>query len=126
MQDLITMYNNIPLSLNKSGVEFQNQAINFQKFYNMFSIAAELETFRLSSFPPELLGDRESNVNLIQHIRRQCKGKALDDTDFGLTIKYSEGFIPEGNEYLNSPAGLKAMKKIVTMLGGIKDSLPLE
>ena len=118
MQDLISIYTKIPTAL--EGDKTKNRIINFSKFYNMFSVAAELETFRNASYEPgEILGDRESNLQLIQHIRK-ISG-SVESSDLGLNIKFAEGVIPEGNKNLSTALAAKSIKKIVTMVGVIKE-----
>lgn len=118
MQDLISIYNKIPTTL--EGEKAQKRVINFSKFYNMFSVAAELETFRSASYEStEIQGDRESNLQLIQHIRKVAG--AVEDIDLGLHIKFTEGTIPDGNKLLSTALAVKSIKKIVGMVGVIKE-----
>ncbi|KAJ3262063.1 hypothetical protein HK103_003919 [Boothiomyces macroporosus] len=87
--------------------------INFQKYYNMFSICAELETFRLTSYQQKIEGDRESNALLVHHIRHFA---LTDDSVLGAKVKFGAGVIPDNNDFLNSQNGIKAMKRVVQIL----------
>ena len=118
MQDLISINSNIPT--NVTGEQTSKTVINFSKFYNVFSVAAELETFRTASYSPgELQGERESNMQLLQHIRKVAG--VVDDLDLGTGMNFAEGTVPEGNKHLSTPNAQKSIKKIMTMVGVIKE-----
>jgi hypothetical protein len=110
--DLISIYQNNPNGddLDK---DWHSQKLNFEKYYDMFSVAAELETFRLSSYHHQLRGDRESQNLLLQHIRHMSK---QDDSSIGSSVIFLSGILPDNNLVLNSASGLKAIKKIVHLL----------
>ncbi|KAJ3326300.1 hypothetical protein HDV06_000176 [Boothiomyces sp. JEL0866] len=111
--DLIYIYNNSPANLDDEETSEVTRKINFQKYYNMFSICAELETFRLTSYQNKIEGDRESNALLVHHIRHFA---LTDDAIIGAKVKFAAGVIPDNNDYLNSQNGIKAMKRVVQIL----------
>ncbi|KAJ3362039.1 Ras protein-specific guanine nucleotide-releasing factor [Kappamyces sp. JEL0680] len=115
--DLLFIYQNTPPT-EEEGDMFAKQ-INFERYYDMFSVAAELETFRLSSYHNHLKGDKESHCLLLQHIRHMSK---QDDSSIGASMLFSSGQVPEDNPAMNSVAGNKAIKKIIHLLSGKADS----
>lgn len=114
MQDILHIHVGSPLSYDDSDVPLKEKRINFQKFYDMYSIAAELEAFRLSSFKGKLTGNRETNGMLMNHIRAFVQ----NDTDSSLAYGtlYATGSNPSENAILNSSDASKALKKIVSMM----------
>jgi hypothetical protein len=112
MQDLVVMDKSWAAVVDEE-TDIATKKIHFQKFYDMFSVAAELETFRLSSYHEKLKVDKESTGLLLQHIRHVSK---YDDDFLGLSVVFAEGKAPEKNEILMSPVGQKAIKKAMHSL----------
>jgi hypothetical protein len=79
----------------------------------MFSVVAELETFRLSSYHEKLKVDKESTGLLLQHIRHVSQP---NDDDLGLPVIFASGKVPEKNQILMSSTGQKAIKKAMHSL----------
>jgi hypothetical protein len=90
-----------------------NARVNLQKFYNMYCLAAELETFRLSTFEGKLTCTRENNGLLENHIR-SCAN--VDNAIIGLGTVYSTGSNPSNNDVLNSADGFKALRNIIKLM----------
>lgn len=79
----------------------------------MFSIAAELETFRLSSFSNILDSNKNSAGTLLQHIRFISK---QDDVSLGAGTNFTEGILPDENPVMNSESAMKNIKKIINIM----------
>ena len=101
------------MSYEDADVPLKDKRINFQKFYDMFSIAAELEALRLCSYEGVLKSDRATNVLLVNHMRAYAP---LGDSSLGIGALYGPGVNPSGNESMNSAEGSKFIKKIVTIM----------
>eukprot|EP00842_Homolaphlyctis_polyrhiza_P000991 jgi/Hompol1/1893/HPOL_005774-RA len=87
----------------------KDRRINFQKYYHMYSIAAELEVFRLASYHGQLKGDRESNMLLVNHMRSYAM---FDDKALGEGLLFSSAqAVSEWNETAAGSHGNKAMKR---------------
>lgn len=76
-------------------------------------VLAELESFRMSVYGKDLIGDKDSCALFLHHIRSISK---YDFDSLGLEIKFSEGNLPEKNTVLNQPYGIKAMKKVLQFI----------
>lgn len=109
--DLLFIHDNSPTSINEGEKDLSLRQTNMEKFYDMFSIAAELETFRLTSYHGRVKGDKESCGLLLQHIRHVSK---QDDNSIGSSMIFSSGF--ESEEKPLNPSRNKAIKKIVQFL----------
>jgi hypothetical protein len=116
IQELIHVHDNTPISFDLESIE--PRKINFKKNYLMVSIVAELETYRLAPYSNELEGDRESNSQLLAHIKQ---GSTLDDISLGTWVHFGNGEIPDENPFLNSPNCIKAIKKIVSLITNQKE-----
>ncbi|KAJ3000769.1 Rap guanine nucleotide exchange factor 2 [Globomyces sp. JEL0801] len=117
MQDLLYIYQNTPLYIDETE-EISDPSlrqINVQKFYNMFSIAAELETFRLSSYPDDVktVSDKEKTGYLVQHVMQTA---CQDEAALGTNIKFSTATVPDGNSNISGSVAMKNLKKISQML----------
>jgi hypothetical protein len=112
MQDLLEI-DQSSNSFEPEDTEFIHKTIHFQKYYHLFSIAAELETFRLAPYSTQLKGDRETNSMFVQHIKHIGK---WDDGALGIGTQFSTGTVPESNNFMTSAQGVKAIKKILTMI----------
>ncbi|KAI8905115.1 hypothetical protein EDD86DRAFT_194277 [Gorgonomyces haynaldii] len=113
MHQLFDTWTNTPLSYDDDDLDLKQKRINFRKFYDMYSIAAELETLRLSSYNSILKGNRETNNLLVNHIRLFTTGNAL-----GTGTLFSTGHVPPDSDILNSTEATKNIKRIVTLLTG--------
>lgn len=112
MQDLVMMDKSSE-SLVDDETDVAAKKIYFQKYYDMFSVAAELETFRLSSYHDRLKVDKDSTGLLLQHIRHISTS---DDDFLGLSVVFATGKAPDKNEILMSSTGQKAIKKAMHLL----------
>lgn len=95
----------------------EEKKINFQKFYDIFSVAAELERYRRSSYHKILVSGKTSSCTLLQHIRFMSK---RDDSSIGTLVTFNSGMLPDDNPVLNSEAAIKNIKKIVNLLAGVE------
>lgn len=111
--DLLFILENSPTSIGEGDLESSLVRTNMVKFYDMFSIAAELETFRLTSYHSKMILENDNISILLQHIRHVSK---QDDVSVGLPVVFSSGFVPEENVSLSGQTGTKAIKKIVQFL----------
>ncbi|EGF84294.1 hypothetical protein BATDEDRAFT_36522 [Batrachochytrium dendrobatidis JAM81] len=115
IQDMIQTHVKTPQVFDDENKDDNNKRrINFQKFYHIYSIAAELEVFRLSSYHRKLKGDRESNMLLVNHMRSytMLDGKALGE---GLVFS-STNATSDWNETASGASGSKAMKRASQIL----------
>lgn len=110
MQDIIHIQEQVDLSFEDPDVPFMKKRINFQKFYDLYSVVTELEAFRFSSYFGKLKGDRNSNGHLVSHLRNTVK---TDDSAIGFGSIYANGSNPSGNEHMNSQDATKSYKKII-------------
>ena len=115
---MIHVHDNTPISFDLENIDPLQRKINFKKNYLMVSIVAELETYRLTPYSNELKGDRESNSQLLEHIKQVS---TLDDISLGTSVHFGNGEVPDGNPFLNSPNGIKAIKKIVSLMTSQKE-----
>ncbi|KAI8923202.1 hypothetical protein BC831DRAFT_404058 [Entophlyctis helioformis] len=133
IQDIIETHRNAPLSVDDdmgspsmspglpsppkaspNAYSTATQRINFQKHYHMYSIAAELEVFRLGSYHGKLRGDRESNLLLVNHMRSYAM---LEDKALGEGLLFSSATaVNEWNETAAGEQGKKAMKRATQLL----------
>ena len=95
----------------------EEKKINFQRFYDIFSVAAELERYRRSSYHKILVSGKTSSCTLLQHIRFMSK---RDDSSIGTLVTFNSGMLPDDNPVLNSEAAIKNIKKIVNLLAGVE------
>lgn len=110
---MLHIYSAASLSLQEKNDTPDAKQIDFQKFYNMFSLAAELETYRLSSYDGKLVGNRESNVLLVSHMRTFSQ---LDNSSIAYGTLFGSGTNPSSCEVLSSADAVKAFKKIMATL----------
>ncbi|KAJ1336673.1 hypothetical protein BSLG_006992 [Batrachochytrium salamandrivorans] len=112
IQDMIQTHCGTPISLD--GEAFEPKRINFQKYYHIYSIAAELEVLRLASYYGKLKGDRESNMLLVSHMRSYTM---LDAKSLGEGLVFSStGSRTDWSETASGSSGSKAMKRASQLL----------
>ncbi|KAH6570257.1 hypothetical protein BASA60_007861 [Batrachochytrium salamandrivorans] len=103
IQDMIQTHCGTPISLD--GEAFEPKRINFQKYYHIYSIAAELEVLRLASYYGKLKGDRESNMLLVSHMRSYTM---LDAKSLGEGLVFSStGSRTDWSETASGSSGSK-------------------
>ena len=108
IQDLIEIHSNWPESVKNDAVSPKDQTINFKKHYHMYSIAAELEVFRLGSYHGKLKGDRETNLQLVNHIQSLAM---LDDKALGQGMLFSSPTTAQWNETASGSMASRAVKR---------------
>nr|KAJ3423248.1 hypothetical protein HK105_007584 [Polyrhizophydium stewartii] len=120
IQDMIETHRNVPML--HEAADGEPKPINFQKFYHLYSIAAELEVFRLGSYHGKLKGDRESNLLLVNHMRSYAM---LNDKALGEGLLFSSASaVSDWNETAAGASGNKAMKRATQMLSATKSDRP--
>lgn len=117
LEEMFEIHENAPTTISNLEItSLSEQKINFQKFYDMYSLAAELETFRMSSYHDKIKGDRDSNMMVISHMRSVA---LKDDKALG------EGLSFASSEWTSTAAGAstnKALKRLTNMIMTTKES----
>lgn len=113
MQDLYFIHDGTPMTYDEPNEPISTKRINFQKYYDLYSIVADLESYRLSPHRDKVKIDREVNNHLVQHIQEYSM--PLEDSQLASGTIFSCASNPSGNQQLNSPEGNKQLKKLVAM-----------
>ena len=113
MQDIQSIETNIPLSYDDADVPLTRKRINFSRFYDMFSIVADLESLRLATLDG-LKCTRETNNLLVNHIRSYVEN--VNEEFCGLGTSFKNALVPTENKYLNSAEGHRYFKRCTSFI----------